>query len=113
MPTNQPCGVCPPPYSAVPVLPSRFGRSASVLAVPSVTVSRIIDRRAASTSAGVGVTLRSATPGFPTIIVGAGVVPFAMDAATSAIPNGDAVTAPLPDRGLDPFAGVCASAPSR
>ncbi len=34
--------------------------------------------------------------GFPTIIVGAGVVPFAMDAATSAIPNGDAVTAPCP-----------------
>ncbi len=97
----------PSPYSAVPVLPSRFAdRRASWRSrpLPSRASSTAEPRRRprASGDAAVG------DAGFPTIIVGAGVVPFAMDAATSALRT--VMPSPRPARSRTrPFRlGVCA-----
>lgn len=70
------------------------GISRSPVAVPFVTVSRIIVRTCSATAAGSGSGTRSGTPGLPATTVGAGTEPCASVAAASAIPNGEAVTVP-------------------
>ena len=84
------------PYSAVPVCPSKPGISASWVAVPEVTVSRIMVFSWSVTGAGSGCGVRSGVPGAPATTIGAGGAPCAIEVATIAIPNGEAVTCPCP-----------------
>ncbi|SLJ82325.1 Uncharacterised protein [Mycobacteroides abscessus subsp. abscessus] len=93
----------------MPVLPTSPGMSASSVAVPPVTVSRIMVRSCSATPAGNGSGCRSGVPGLPATIAGAGTEPRAIDAATSAIPNGDAVTCPWPMLDSTRAAGLSAA----
>ena len=70
--------------------------SCSWVAVPPDTVSAIIALICSSTPAGRGTGVSSAVAGCPATIAGMGTDPWASVAATSAIPNGDAVTLPCP-----------------
>src|SRR3954471_18225674 len=94
---NQPCesGGVLLPNSAVPVLPYTYPRSASAVAVPDRTNSRIIGRSASSTGwPGPGGAAPAGSA--PITSTGAAGLPLAMPAATSAICAGLISTSPWP-----------------